>query len=610
MMPSTRRSSRMRNKPNRYTPPDEDRQQKITAKGQTNEKSGGFSVEEPTDYLPYVPEDDDPPLGPIDMTSAGIAPEPDDDGFYFVEEIEGRRFCPSKNQWLFHCSFKGYPRSQNMWLPFSYLNSWCQNYIIERFTHSGRAAKLPTPTEEQQRAVNDALLESRKRTEKRNEENKYKEDPDSESETPGPVSGYHDGPYVPSIADDEDSLGGSLSEMSSIFPEYTLANDSVLQPNEDAFNCTSDVARHSAPTSISPSAPAFPPPTANASTPFRMLPPQSVGRGKTIKRQRRASVSPSPKQSKNTKRKRLVSSSRGKTKTRDGALPRKSSRDKLFTNNEHFAERCNLFAKLLLNAQVPLTKKQGSRIFTLITELEKVIHEAEDLVDSADTHEYHSVTVMSTKNFDGRSTSFGAARKALFSEPHTNVALYDGKEGGEGQRMSDNSDVVSSSEKEDIELDASVDVDCDEGEALKSGSFPVRSSFLSGKGFHQSKNFPRQVRDGETYGTELFHELERKNPDTEVLKGDMNVIGSVKIIDAVNNVKYQRRVSLIEETPCIADSRDQDSMDNPDDIDDCEGCDEDGYATQDEYSGSGNYVSNVDLSSASSNAGSGSFCAF
>jgi hypothetical protein len=125
---------------------------------------------EPTDSLRYDETLDDfsqlhsirqnnPKSEPSDIESVGLAPAADDDGFYLVKDIEARRFCSGR--WEFFCSFQGYPRSENMWLPYSSLNAWCQEYADKLFNLDDNDRMIPVPNAEQQHAVDEALRATR-----------------------------------------------------------------------------------------------------------------------------------------------------------------------------------------------------------------------------------------------------------------------------------------------------------------------------------------------------------------------------------------------------------------------------------------------------------------
>ena len=92
---------------------------------------------------------------PSDIGSVGLPPAADDDGFFLVEDIEARRFCCGR--WEFFCRFQGYPRSENMWLPYSSLNAWCQEYADKLFNLDDNDRMIPVPSAEQQHAVDEAL---------------------------------------------------------------------------------------------------------------------------------------------------------------------------------------------------------------------------------------------------------------------------------------------------------------------------------------------------------------------------------------------------------------------------------------------------------------------
>jgi hypothetical protein len=121
-------------------------------------KNGNLSDNKTNDAL--LPKHNTRPFN--DMNSAGIAPGPDEEGYYFVEDILSRRY--GDGQWEFLCSFKGYSETDNMWLPYSNLNPWCQKYALKLFGIDGNDRKLPIPTRKQQSAVNAALRESREKT--------------------------------------------------------------------------------------------------------------------------------------------------------------------------------------------------------------------------------------------------------------------------------------------------------------------------------------------------------------------------------------------------------------------------------------------------------------
>lgn len=124
-------------------------------KGQKRETT--FPATEYCNCTPLTPKQND--LNYIDTESAGPSPAPDGDGYYFVEEIYEHR--SRSGQWEFYCSFKGYDSTDNMWLPYHNLSPWTQQYALKLFGLNGEDNKLPIPTPEQQRAVDEAMRQSR-----------------------------------------------------------------------------------------------------------------------------------------------------------------------------------------------------------------------------------------------------------------------------------------------------------------------------------------------------------------------------------------------------------------------------------------------------------------
>lgn len=98
--------------------------------------------------------------------SAGICPGADQEGFYFAEEVLGRR-QKSNGSWEYKIRWKGYDARHDTWEPLKNLNECLKHTIYERYTLKKRAPLEVTP--EQQVEVDRAVAESKKYTDKRNE---------------------------------------------------------------------------------------------------------------------------------------------------------------------------------------------------------------------------------------------------------------------------------------------------------------------------------------------------------------------------------------------------------------------------------------------------------
>jgi hypothetical protein len=330
-MTNTRRSSRTRKITDRYKPVVESigsvEKQHLTTK-----HLHAKHKDEPDNYLPYnASKDKPPPLSDVDLVSDGNEPGPDADGFFDVEKIEGRRF--RKNTWQFYVKFQGYSRAHNMWLPFSYLNDWGQNYVIERFTHKCTSDQLSKPTKEQQMAVDAALHYSSTKTQQRNAKEKYKDYSDSESDTKLPTSDFVDVDYCPS----ESENNSIFSDMDSFFLESDEVHLSKSIGSIDDGNPAMQTARNKRSKSISP----------------------PLCEGKL--------VSPLPK--KRMKR----SCSLGLQSTQKVCT---------FAKNKHFADLFTSYARILETATTSMTKTQEARLFRLLTEVGRVFHEEEVMWDS------------------------------------------------------------------------------------------------------------------------------------------------------------------------------------------------------------------------------------
>lgn len=93
--------------------------------------------------------------------SAGIAPGPDPDGYYFVEALLDRRHNSVTGQTEFLCRFTGYSSEDDEWRPYCDLNDFCQKCAHHQFGLDGNDTIPPVPTSEEQLAVQEAYRESR-----------------------------------------------------------------------------------------------------------------------------------------------------------------------------------------------------------------------------------------------------------------------------------------------------------------------------------------------------------------------------------------------------------------------------------------------------------------
>lgn len=133
----------------------------------------GIMEPAPEEYLPYDEEEEEAfermvyaTLGEnTAVNEVGFCPHPDKEGYFFVEDIIKRRQLQD-GSWYFLIRWKGWPPEHDTWEPFSNLNEYGQNTVIQRYTRKSKEPLVETPA--QKKRLAEVMEATRKLVNKRN----------------------------------------------------------------------------------------------------------------------------------------------------------------------------------------------------------------------------------------------------------------------------------------------------------------------------------------------------------------------------------------------------------------------------------------------------------